>query len=68
MMRVEPFIGTESAGRAYDAAVRREPRWRAYFTNGERWEFNARDMTRAQNDARFWAEFTGRELLAVAGL
>lgn len=67
-MRVRPFIGTDAAGAAYDRAMAREPRWWAYFTNGERWEFSARDMTSAQNDARFWAEFTGRELQAVAGL
>lgn len=68
MIRVQPFIGTDAAGAVYDRATAREPRCRAYFTNGERWEFSACDMTSAQNDARFWAEFTGRELLAVAGL
>lgn len=54
--------------REYDRAMRQLPRWRAYFTNGERWEFHARDHAAAMSDAHFWAEFTGRELSALAGL
>lgn len=65
LIRTEPVQFT---AREYDRAIGRLPRWRAYFTNGERWEFNARDHATAMSDAHLWAEFTGRELSALAGL
>lgn len=68
MIRVEPPIFTATDERAYDRAMSTRPRWRAYFTNGERWEFHADDHAAAWKDAHFWADFTGREFLALAGL
>lgn len=65
LVRVNPEVISSTD---YDRAVYREPRWRAYFTNGERWEFHAQDHAAAMSDAHFWADFTGRELLAIAAL
>lgn len=66
MIQAVPFVGTAECGKAYDRAMSTAGTWRAYFANGERWTFKAGDAITAQNDARFWADFTRRELVAVA--
>lgn len=68
MIRANAFIGTEAAGKAYNDAMSKAPKYRAYFTDGTEWTFKASNMIAAQDDARFWAKFTARELSAVAGL
>lgn len=68
LSKVTPFIGTDAAGKAYDQAMSKAPSYRATFTNGETWVLKASNMIAAQHDARFWADFTGRELSSVAGL
>ena len=67
LSRVNGFIGTADAGQAYDSAMKAQASYTAIFSNGDRWTFRARDMVTAQNDARFWADFTARELSVVIG-
>lgn len=68
LTKVTPFVGTDTAGRALEDAHRKMPTYRAYFSDGSRWTFTSSDPIAAQGDARFWADFTRRELVAVAGL
>jgi DNA-binding phage protein len=68
LSKVNSDIGTKAFADSYDAGMRRSGLYRAYFEDGSTTEFHAVNMVRAQEDARFVADWTNRVLSSVAGL